>query len=171
MSEQNTLYKLIVLHMLDRIDFSLTSSQISDFILGAGYTTWFTLQASLSELVESGLVHVETLQNNTFYTITEEGEKTIGFFRNKISASIRGDIENYLTENKISLRQEFSVLADYQRTNTGEYTATLRIREKTGDLVALTMTVPDENQAKNICNNWRNKNQEVYEYLVRNLMI
>ena len=41
MAETFTLYKLIVLYMLDRVDFPLTTSQISEFILDEGYTTSF----------------------------------------------------------------------------------------------------------------------------------
>ena len=74
MSEPHTLYKLIILYMLKKIDFSLTNSQISSFILEQGYTTYFTLQSVLSELIESGLIHQDTIQNSSFYTITPEGE-------------------------------------------------------------------------------------------------
>ena len=41
MSETYTLYKLIVLYMLDKVDFPLTTSQISEFILEKEYTTYF----------------------------------------------------------------------------------------------------------------------------------
>ena len=50
MAETFTLYKLIVLYMLDRVDFPLTTSQISEFILDKGYTTYFRLQSALAEL-------------------------------------------------------------------------------------------------------------------------
>ena len=50
MAEAQTLYKLIVLTMLDRVDFPLTNAQISDFILTKEYTNYFTLQQVLSEL-------------------------------------------------------------------------------------------------------------------------
>ena len=53
MSETFTLYKLIILYMLEKVDFPLTNAQISDFILGKGYTTYFTLQKALSELDNS----------------------------------------------------------------------------------------------------------------------
>ena len=53
MSEPFTLYKLIVLYMLEKLDFPLTNGQISEFILDKGYTTYFTLQQALSEMVES----------------------------------------------------------------------------------------------------------------------
>ena len=65
MSETFTLYKLIILYMLSKVDFPLTNAQISDFILGKGYTTYFTLQKALSELTESGLIREETTHNRS----------------------------------------------------------------------------------------------------------
>ena len=59
MSEPFTLYKLIILYMLQKVDFPLTNSQISEFILDRGYTTYFTLQSVLSELAESDMIRQE----------------------------------------------------------------------------------------------------------------
>ena len=36
-----TLYKLIVLYLLKKVNFPLTNAQISEFILEQGYTTYF----------------------------------------------------------------------------------------------------------------------------------
>lgn len=63
MAETFTLYKLIILYMLSKVDFPLANAQISDFVLGKGYTTYFTLQKALSELTESGLIREETTHN------------------------------------------------------------------------------------------------------------
>ena len=65
MAETFTLYKLIVLYMLDRVDFPLTTSQISEFILDKGYTTYFRLQSALAELTDSGLLKIELTHNRT----------------------------------------------------------------------------------------------------------
>ena len=59
MSEPITLYKLIVLYMLHKVDFPLTTSQISSFILDRDYTSFFTLQSVLSELSETGMIRLE----------------------------------------------------------------------------------------------------------------
>ena len=67
MAETYTLYKLIVLYMLDKVDFPLTTSQISEFILDKGYTTYFRLQETLSELTDSELLKIETTHNRTLY--------------------------------------------------------------------------------------------------------
>ena len=85
MSESFTLYKLIVLYMLDKVDFPLTNGQISEFILDKGYTTYFTLQQAISEMVEAGFLREETTHNRTLYHLTQEGVETIHFFRNNIS--------------------------------------------------------------------------------------
>ena len=56
MAETFTLYKLIILYMLNKVDFPLTTSQISEFILDEGYTSYFKLQETLAELSDSGLI-------------------------------------------------------------------------------------------------------------------
>ena len=83
MSESFTLYKLIILYMLEKVDFPLTTSQISEFILDKGYTNYFKLQSTISEMLDSQLILAENTHNRTLYHLTEEGSKTIEFFRNK----------------------------------------------------------------------------------------
>jgi len=48
-----TLYKLIVLYMLNRVTFPLTAAQVSDFILGKEYTNFLTLQQVINELTDA----------------------------------------------------------------------------------------------------------------------
>lgn len=59
MSEPLTLYRLMILYMLDKVDFPLTNTQITNFILEKDYTTYFTVQQTFSELVDSGLITAE----------------------------------------------------------------------------------------------------------------
>ena len=85
MAEAYKLYKLIILYMLDKVDFPLTNSQISEFILDEGYTNYFTVQQTISELVESGFIHEESTHSRTFYHLTDDGAQTLKFFKNDIS--------------------------------------------------------------------------------------
>ena len=75
MSETFTLYKLIILYMLNKVDFPLTTSQISEFVLDKGYTTYFKLQEAISELTQSELIRTETTHNRTLYHLTESVRK------------------------------------------------------------------------------------------------
>ena len=75
MSDFNTLYKLMILYMLSKVDFSLTNAQFSSFFLDKGYTDYFTVQSVLSELTASDLIHQEVVQNTSYYTITPAGKR------------------------------------------------------------------------------------------------
>ena len=170
MPEPFTLYKLIVLYMLHKVDFPLTNSQISEFVLGRGYTTYFTLQSVLSELVEGEMMRQETIRNCSYFTLTEAGEEALRYFQNRISEPIREDIDQYLHENKMQLRDEVSILADYYKNTADEYTVRCIVKEKYSNPIELTVTVPDEMQARVACRNWKQKCQEIYEFVMKELL-
>lgn len=170
MAEAQTLYKLIILSMLDRVDFPLTNAQISDFILTKEYTNYFTLQQVLSELVETELAEEHTVRNSTYYQMTEKGKETLNFFGHMVSAAIQEDITKYFKENAIALREEMSVRADYFENNQSEYSVRLCVMEKESAVIDLTLSVPTENQANSLCDNWKKKNQKIYAYLMQELL-
>lgn len=169
MHDPLTLYKLIVLYMLTRVDFPLTKAQIGDFILGKEYTNFLTLQQAIGELIDTGLVMAQAIRNRTHLTITGEGRETLSFFQNQINDSIKTDIDDFFRENEIELRNEVSILADYYKSTSGEYEAHLVAKEKNIDLVNITISVPSEETAVTICDNWQKKNQDIYQYLISQL--
>ena len=170
MAEAQTLYKLIVLTMLSKVDFPLTNAQISDFILTKEYTNYFTLQQVLSELAETQLAKVQTVRNSTYYQLTEKGQDTLTYFGNMVSAAIHEDMDRYFKDNAIALRDEMSVKADYFENNHEEYTVRLRVMEKEAPIIDLTLSVPTEGQANSICDHWKKKNQKIYAYLMQELL-
>ena len=170
MAEAQTLYKLIVLTMLDQVDFPLTNAQISDFILTKEYTNYFTLQQVISELVETNLAEVHTVRNSSYYQMTEKGKETLNFFGHMVSSAILEDMNLYFEKNAIALRDEISVRADYFPNNHEEYSVQLRVMEKDAAVIDLTLSVPTESQANSICNNWKKKNQKLYAYLMQELL-
>lgn len=170
MSESFTLYKLIILYMLEKVDFPLTNGQISEFILDKGYTNYFKLQQTLSEMVEARFIHEEVTHNRTLYHLTEEGHETIQFFSNKLSSAIRDDIDAFFLEHKYELKDEVAVKADYFPNANQEFSVRCQVIENNMNLVDLTLTVPTEHEAQVIANNWRQKNEEIYALLMKNLL-
>lgn len=160
MSDPLTLYKLIVLYMLNRVSFPLTAAQISDFILTREYTNFLTLQQVIRELTDTGLVDARTVRNRTQLLLTKDGKQTLDFFSQQISASIRQEIDEYLKENEMELRNEVSILADYYKSTSGEYEAHLKAKEGNVTLVDLIISVPVEETAAAICDNWQKKTRK-----------
>ncbi len=67
-SDSLTTYKLLILYMIDVMNYPLTNAQISDFILGRGYTDYFNVQQAISDLTETGLIVPEKVQHSTRFT-------------------------------------------------------------------------------------------------------
>lgn len=167
--EPLTLYKLIVLYMLNRVNFPMTAAQVSEIILEKEYTGFLTLQQAISELTDAGLITSETIRNRTLLTITGEGQETLNFFQNRISDAIKEEINAYLKEKEYSLRNEISVQGDYYKSTSGEYEAHLVAKDHEINLIDITLSVPDETTASAICDNWLTKNQQIYQYLIQEL--
>lgn len=164
-----TLYKLIVLYILDRVDFSMTAAQVSDLVLEREYTSFLTLQQVINELTDAKLISSVTILNRTYLSITAEGQETLHFFQSRIHHAIRQEIDTYIRENRIALRNEVSIVGDYNKSSSGEYEAHLVAKEKEIVLVDIRISVPTEEMAESICDNWQKKNQAIYQYLVEQL--
>lgn len=164
-----TLYKLIVLFMLNRVTFPMTKAQIGDFILEKEYTNFLTLQQVISELIDTKLVDAQSIGSRTHLVITAEGRETLSFFENRISTAIKNEINTFFNEKEFSLRNEISILSDYYKSTSGEYEAHLVAKDKEINLVEITISVPSEDTAVSICDNWQKRNQEVYQKLIEQL--
>ena len=110
------------------------------------------------------------MRNATQYFITEDGEQTLEYFGKKIGSAIMADIDQYIEDNKMELRNEAAIVADYYKNTGGEYSVHLEVKERKGDLIDLTISVPDKEQAIAICDHWEKKCQEVYQYLMNTLL-
>lgn len=164
-----TLYKLIVLYMLNRVTFPLTKAQVCDFILEREYTNFLTLQQAIGELTDAGMLSPQTMGNRTHLVITQEGIQTLHYFDNRIGESIKQDIDAYFREHEMTLRNDVAVQSHYYKSTSGEYEAHLVARERDISLIDLTLSVPTEAIAAAICDNWQKKSESIYQYLTQEL--
>lgn len=169
-SDTMMLYKLIILFMLEKVDFPLTNAHITNFMLDKDYTDYFTIQQVISELVDAEFITSESIRHTPRYMITESGRETLSFFGNKISDAIQADVLSYLKENKFRLRNETSTTSDYFEEKKGEYLVRLQVKEKTSTVIELNLTVPTKEDATKICSNWSSKSQDIYSVVLSTLL-
>ena len=156
MNETLTLYKLMILYLLKKVDFPLATTQISDFMLGMEYTNYFRLQEALSELQEANLVEAENTYRRTLYHLTGDGVRTIRLLQGNINFEIRRDID--------------SAKASYYLNANQEYEARCQILEGKYSLLDLKLTVPTRAEAEAISKNWNAASQEIYGDLLTKLL-
>ena len=130
---------------------------------------YFRTRDSEAELTEAGMISSQSIRNRTHLAITKEGRETLHYFENRVSDAIKADIKTYFRENEFTLRNEVSVLGDYYKSTSGEYEAHLVAKDRGINLIDLTLSVPVEEVAAAICDNWQKKNQDIYKYLIQEL--
>lgn len=165
-----TTYKLIVLYMLKNSEYSLTNSQLSEFILEHEYTNYFHLQQAISELVEAELIEKQTLSNTSYYRLTEDGKNTLRYFEKELSSDIRKEVKEYLKTNGYKLQERILLPADYYKTNQGTFAVRCQIIEKGISLVDLNIILPNQEAAKSMCRKWPEKCQNIYEKIMEELL-
>ena len=170
LSEPLTLYKLMTLYMLKQVQFPLSGSQLSEFFLDKEYTTYFTLQQVLGELKEAHLITAQTVRNSSLYEITREGEETLSFFGKKISPAIVEDMDEFLKANKVRLRDEVGITSEFYKSTNQDYIVHCEVREGKSILIDLSVSVPDREQAEEMCNRWNVSNQAIYSFVMKELM-
>ena len=156
--------------MLDKVDFPLSNTQLTNFFLEHEYTDYFRVQQVISDLLDAELMRTESTHNNTHYYITAAGKETLNLLKDKISDAIESDIIAYFAANKLELRNDNSIIADYYRTPNRDFAVRCQYRQRDTNLIDLTLTVPTKEQAEAICNNWKKQNEDVYCYLMDILM-
>ena len=170
MAEPNLIYKITILELLHRSGFPLSNSQITDFFLEGDLTDYFTAQQAISDDEEAGLIFSKTNHNNTTYSITDDGVKTLELFKEKISPALSKDINKYLKVNSISMKEEKSYKATYFKADRGGYVVQLRITENDVPTMDLSFHVGSKEQAETLCNNWKVRSDQVYEAVMDILM-
>ena len=166
-----TLYKLMTLYMLNKVNFPLTNAQLSGFFQEKGYTSYIAFQQVLTELEEAHLISYETIRNTYYYNITKDGTDTISFFVNKIPVEVIDDMDIFLMDNKYEMRNEVSTTADFfHSANQQDFLVNCKIKEGNSMIMEINLTVPSEDVAEIMCSNWRSASQDVYLAVMKRLM-
>ncbi len=169
--ESLTLYKLMILYMLNHLDFPLTNSQLCEFFISKNYATYFQLQQALNELSDTGFLQSDRIRNTTRYSITSAGEEALSLFQSKIAKSIQEEILDYFKEHKFRLRREINVAAEYYPLKTGEYMVEAFIKERGVTLMDLKLNVVSKEQAIAVCDNWSDRSDDVYARVMETLLL
>lgn len=79
-----TVNKLMLLHILNKTNIPIDSSELADFIIRNDYSDYFGVQQYFSDLLKSAFIYKISQDKKTFYIITTEGSNTLDYFTNRI---------------------------------------------------------------------------------------
>ena len=169
MQEPLTLYKLMILYTIDAAAAPLKKSLVTDCIIDQDYTDYMTVQTAIGELLDSGFISSFNEDNTMLLTLTEDGSKALSLFMGNLSEGIRKDLKDYLTAHKQELSHARDLSSNYKRSANGEFEVSLCARDRGNELLHITLNVPSEEIAANVCSNWAKESAEIYDYLTKKL--
>ena len=124
-----TLYKLMILFLIKKVDFPLSNSQISEFILDKGYTTYFKLQQAFHELEDRN--DILTFLATKEYQLREETNLEADYFpakRDEYTVRLRiKEKDSMLLEVNLNVvsRDQAIYICDHWRSNHSDIYAYL----------------------------------------------
>lgn len=157
-----TINKLIILYLLSEIKIPLSLSQITQIVLERGYTDYFSMQQYLNELVESNLITKNKENNASYFDISDKGLQILEFFSSRIPASIRSELDSFISTNWRKLRTELDVFAEYIPHKEHEYIVHCKVTENDSVLIDLKVNVASKKQAIAMCSKWENNASTLY---------
>lgn len=156
-------HKLILLYILDKVDFPLTNSDITQIILENNHMNYFYIQQYLSELNKANLINIIKKDNNDYYELSELGRKTLIYFMQRIPKKTKELINEKFEEKIEKRRKETQIIGDYYKKSESEYICNLKVIENEITLFNLSLNVVSSKQAKLICTNWKKNPHDIYK--------
>ena len=170
LQETSMLYKLTILYLLSRVDYPISGNSLSNFLLQNDFTDYFNLQQIMGELIDDGYVTRNTVRNKTLYRLSESGSAAIRLLERELAPSMRAEIEKYITDNGMELRNDIAVMSSYYQKDINCYVANMYVEEAGEKLLELNLTVPTAAEAERICSRWYKAHEELYPQIIRSLL-
>lgn len=158
MTDDTAIQRLILLKLAASSMTRLTNTKISETAIESFGMNFFMIQQHLSELSDSGFLAISKFNSEVTYSITNTGLSILELFKDKLSDEISSLIESLFLNSE----QQQEADASYLLSETGEYSVNLHFMEKGLSVFRLTLSIPDEKQAKKICSAWKLESSNLF---------
>jgi len=153
------------------MNLPMSTSQISEFVLKEGMLSFFELQQCLYEMSESKYLDALKENSTTRYSVTESGMSLVELFEKQVPTNVRNKIIKYVNENRSNIKRSYETTANYFKDiHTSEYIVKCGIYEDDFMLMEVNLSVVDREQARDICDNWKNNASQIYGQMLGNLL-
>ncbi len=165
----NTVNKLILLYVLDKMEIPLTENSILEICSSQNnWVNWMDCKELLSQLIEAKFVYRPSTENDeNRYNITVAGRECLSQFYTRIPISLRDKISAFAQENKMLYKRNQEYVAKSYKNVDGSYTVDFKILEPltTDSIFTLSLKTDTRHSATTACKRWRELAANIYEYI------
>lgn len=162
--------KLLLLYILQKINFPISNSQLTEIILENNFMNYFTFQQYISELLSSDFLVFIDVNSKQRIKITDKGIKVLELFSSRISSDKIEKADEYIKNKITTIKKEVTVTADYTIDNRNSYIVNLNASENGITLMEINVNVTSNKQARDLCAKWKEKSTQLYNDII-NILI
>ncbi len=154
-NEQLLQNEILVLYVIDSLDFGISDALLTDFIMKPGLINYFSYKDALDSLIKSGFVaRVRGNDGTDLYVTTDSGKVSRRAMEPRLSLSLRNPYDELLGKEKETLASRMTVNAYTFIDANKNLSVRCLIREKGNIVVDLRLPVPDRETGDAICEKW-----------------
>lgn len=161
--------KLKLLYILKYINMPLTNVEITNFILDNDILDYFTFQQLLKDLCESSFINLSSKNNNDYYSISEIGTEALEMFGDKLPEYFITQVEKNFPNLKMEIKKRRDLLGHYYKKTEDEFIVSLQVMENETTIFSLSLNVPDEDLAKQMCKKWDSNPEGIFSKIIKTL--
>lgn len=169
-SQDLALHKLMILYILNKIEMALTNSQLTQIVMENEIMNYFALQQFILELEEGHFTNHFVEDNKDYMHITHDGLKMLEFFMARIPEDLKDRVDKYIETSKEIILKEMQIKSDYLKKNDNEFIVNLKVIENQSYLINIDLNVASKEQAKSICDNWKQNAENLYGEIIEVLI-
>ena len=159
---EKTDIKIFILFLLDAINYPLDYGTIHDIIAETGLVRTFDFTECFSELTEFGHIYADTVKGETYYMISDTGRRVAAELQSELHESIR-ERSTKCAMRLLSLKKRGAhVETDIEPGADGHAMLHLRITERQGTLLEISLSVASESEAERMRACFVNRPEQVY---------
>ena len=161
--------KLKLLYILNYINIPLTNIEITNYILENNYMDYFSLQQLLGNLCDSKFIKLNAKNGNEYYNIAEAGKEALTMFEDILPEYFKKEVKLNFSHLEKELKKQRELLGHYYKIKDDAFIVNLQVTENESVIFNLSINVPTEHLAKNICKKWNSNPEEIFGSIIKTL--
>ena len=148
--------EILLLYILDKLDFPISDKLLTEFVLKPGLINYFSYKEALEALLKNGFVSkAQGNDGQDIYVITDPGRVSCRSMEPALSQSLRIPYDDLLLKEKDRLSSDMTVSSYIFIDANKNLAVRCFIREKGNIVVDLRLPVPDRETGEEICALWQ----------------
>ena len=160
--------KILILYVLKKVGKPLSYKELMELIIAVADINYFYFQQFLSDLLEDNFI-IKREGEIELYELTDTGINALELTIDHIPGIIKLKIDSQFKESFDSIKDKFSISAEYTPLSEKDFVVTCKIIENHTVVFRLETHVGSKQQAGQIVTNWNNNASTIYPQILDNL--